>query len=42
MAAFDDTSEEAHAEDTEAHSLTVADGEELWVRVQEWATQVTC
>jgi hypothetical protein len=42
MAAFDNTSEEAHAEDTEAPQITVADGEELWVRVQEWATQVTC
>ncbi len=40
MTAFDDTSEQIHAEDTEAR--TMADGEELWVRVQEWATQVTC
>lgn len=42
MTAFDTLSDEAQAEDTEADELTVADGEQFWVRVQEWATQVTC
>ena len=42
MTAFDNPIEETQAEDTEANQLTVADGEQLWIRVQEWATQVTC
>ena len=42
MTALDMHTSETQAEDAAAHQLTVADGEELWIRVQEWATQVTC